>query len=564
MSNRKRDRKTRGVDVVGAPTSTSLNDQVVVQGSKTPSKPKDANALSTGKGRTAVKQNAIASRSGSKASSGAATESKSGRTSDGAQVEDASRNHAEASRRAAEKRRQQNRNEWKRALRLFWLKNRTMLTVVLAVFIVVEGSVVWFYPAQWWKPVLAVASVSVVLMLWRNMKAAFKCVLSLALTIMMAALAVQSGYAYGGMNTAALWGMAVLTGWAVAVLISYVAHPMTSRWTISLVSAAVGFMMGYTFMPLGMIPVGVATILGAILMEVSFLAGEALRRKMGAFRPAKEWQTKEYGRLQKTMKSLWPDMKAVGVKLLGSWSTTVWYGVDCPTVVMVPLDLDESLNDSKRWGLTYHHRNIQSMASWIIMKIARIVREPAPVVVFIDQYGINEASKGDAETMGFKMNDSVNYVYAGIMDGSVTSVTALRKTMTALVRRFQGLEYATAKQTGKMDKEIGRDWTNHLAKTLKRHEDLKRKISKAGSIGTTKDQNGSIASSYDKADGMITKSGKAGVDTSKVDPTGKGTKDTDAKTPKTKLDRNGHEVKGSPLSKQKERDLHRALDKLDL
>lgn len=457
-----------------------------------------------------------------------------------------SRDTREISRKAAEKRHRQNRNEWRRALRLFWLKNRTMITIMIAVFIVVEGSVAWFYPSQWWKPVIAAASVSVVLILWRNMKAAFKCVVSLGLTIMMAALAVQSGYAYGGMNTAALWGTAVLTGWALAVLISYVAHPMTSRWTISLVSAAMGFMMGYTFMPAGMIAIGLASVLGAIFMEASFLLGEALRRKMGAFKPAKEWQIKEYGRLQKTMKSLWPGMKAVGLKILGTWSTTVWYGVNCPTIVMIPLDLTESFRDTKRWGLVYRHRNIQPMAVWLITKAARIVREPAPVVVFVDQNGVNEASKGSAETMGFKLNDSINYVYAGILDGSETSVSALRKTMTDLVKRFHGLDYATAKQVEKLDKYIGKDWTRHLTKELKTHTELAMKISGKTSEVTATDGKGRSS----------VKTGAAGKRTKTA---GSGETFTNVR-----LDRNGHEVREESMSKDKQRALAKALDRMDL
>lgn len=464
----------------------------------------------------------------------------------------ASRDTGEISRKAAERRHRQNRNEWRRALRLFWLKNRTMITIMTAVFIVVEGSVAWFYPSQWWKPVLAAASVSVVLILWRNMKAAFKCVVSLGLTIMMAALAVQSGYAYGGMNTAALWGTAVLTGWALAVLISYVVHPMTSRWTISLVSAAVGFMMGYTFMPAGMIAIGVASVLGAIFMEALFLFGEALRRKMGAFKPAKEWQIKEYGRLQKTMKSLWPGMKAVGLKILGTWSTTVWYGVNCPTIVMIPLDLTESFKDTKRWGLVYRHRNIQPMAVWLITKVARIVCEPAPVVVFVDQNGINEASKGSAETMGFKLNDSINYVYAGILDGSETSVSVLRKTMTDLVKRFRGLDYATAKQVEKLDKYIGKDWTRHLTKELKAHTELAMKISGKTSEVTADDGKGDTESK-----------GRSGVKPGVVCKRTKTAGSSETFT-NVRLDRNGHEVREESLSEDKQRALTKALDRMDL
>lgn len=464
-----------------------------------------------------------------------------------------SRDSKEISRKAAEKRRQQNKNEWKRALRLFWLKNRTMITIITAVFIVVEGSVAWFYPTQWWKPVLAVSSVSAVLILWRNMKAAFKCALSLGLTIMMAALAVQSGYAYGGMNTAALWGTAVLTGWALAVLISYIVHPMTSRWTISLVSAAVGFMMGYTFMPTGMIAIGIASVLGAIFMETAFLIGEALRRKMGLFKPAKEWQVKEYGRLQKTMKSLWPGMKAVGLKILGTWSTTVWYGVNCPTIVMIPLNLTESFRDTKRWGLVYRHRNIQPMAVWLITKVARIVREPAPVVVFIDQNGINEASKGSAETMGFKLNDSINYVYAGILDGSVMSVSALRKTMTALIKKFRGLNYATVKQVEKLDKYIGKDWTHHLAKELKAHNELAMKIS-------SKTPKISVASEVQTSndDGKDRSGGKTTVVNKRT-----GNADSRKAFTDVHLD-NGHEVKEESISKDKQKALAKTLDKMDL
>lgn len=433
----------------------------------------------------------------------------------------------EASKRAAQKRRKSSGGEWKRAFRLFWHRNRTMVTVIIAVFIVIEGSVAWFYPAQWWKPMLAMLSVSALVLLWRNLKAMLKCVLSLAMAFVMAALAVQSGYAYDGIDTSALWGLSILTGWAVAVLVSYFIQPMMSRWTMSLIATVFGFSASYMFMPLGKIAIMASAIGGSIIAGGLLLVAEAVRRRTGVIRPARDWNIKAYNRMDKTMRTLWPMMrKPVGVKLLGTWSTTVWYGEDCPTIIMIPLSLTESFRDSKRFGITYRHRSIQSMAVWMVLRMSRMVGSPSPIVVFVDQNGVNEASDGSAEVMGFRLNDSMEYVYAGIIDGSVTSVGALRKSMASLVRKFSGLQYATKKQADGIARNLDGDWERHLSR---------------------------IGGMHDAGSDVV-----ARVPESKDGPV-----DSDAGSDDA-LDRNGNKVESEPLSKSDERKLMKALRGLDL
>lgn len=360
---------------------------------------------------------------------------------------------------------------WRRALKAFWLYNRTPVTILMAIFIVVEGSVLWFYPQQWWKPFLSMLAIMVVIILWKNMKVVVKTLMSFGVSVVMAALAVQSGFAYGGANVASVWGMSVLTGWALIILVSYCYHPVMSRWAMALAGTGVGFAAGYAFMPLGVVAISVSTISFAVLTVLGCMAYEAgMRRLRNAWKPDKYWRDSSYRNVNKAMISLWPTVRKTRMKSMGTWTTGLWYGVNAPCIIMVPLALDESLKVSKLRGLVYHHRSIRANALWLMESLASRVKAPVPVVIFVDVNGKNQDTKGTGEVVSFTLTDSSQSVYAGLIDGS-GSVSTIRKALTKVIRRFSGMRYADDQQVKTIEDTISHDYEKHLDKLKRKNRD---------------------------------------------------------------------------------------------
>ena len=83
---------------------------------------------------------------------------------------------------------------FKSRAKMFVRRNANAITALLVIGIIVEGSVAWFYPSKWWQPLVAILVIAALVLAWRNLKAAIKLAVSLGLTVMLAALAIQSGF----------------------------------------------------------------------------------------------------------------------------------------------------------------------------------------------------------------------------------------------------------------------------------------------------------------------------------------------------------------------------------
>lgn len=335
-------------------------------------------------------------------------------------------------------------------IRPFLRRNANLLTAILVVAIIVEGSVAWFYPSRWWQPLVAIVAVSLLVLAWRNLKAAIKFVASLGFTVMLAALAIQSGFyltssAVGG----TIWGLSVLSSWAVSVLTSYMVVSTRSRWGVALASTISSYAVSYLFMEIGVVGVYLISVAASVLVTIVLLKSDWLSRvSKRSPRLLADWKP---GKIADAMKSLWPSAHEGDLKLTRKQSLPTWHGVGSPTVMLVPLDLDESMESTTKHGLTYHGRDVRAWLLWLSRKIASKGLRPAPLVILVDVNGANDSTSAHPEIIRVPDVDSTKAVYYGLMDGT-GSRSDLRNAIADLAKRFEGMEKATVKSEARMAK----------------------------------------------------------------------------------------------------------------
>lgn len=335
-------------------------------------------------------------------------------------------------------------------IRPFLRRNANLLTAILVVAIIVEGSVTWFYPSRWWQPLVAIVAVSLLVLAWRNLKAAIKFVASLGFTVMLAALAIQSGFyltssAVGG----TIWGLSVLSSWAVSVLASYMVVSTRSRWGVALASTISSYAVSYLFMEIGVVGVYLISVVTSVLVTIVLLKSDWFSRvSKRSPRLLVDWK---HGKIADAMKSLWPSAHEGDLKLTRKQSLPAWHGVGSPTVMFVPLDLDESMESTTKHGLTYHGRDVRAWLLWLSRKIASKGLRPAPLVILVDVNGANDSTSAHPEIIRVPDVDSAKAVYYGLMDGT-GSRSDLRNAIADLARRFEGMEKATVKSEARMAK----------------------------------------------------------------------------------------------------------------
>lgn len=335
-------------------------------------------------------------------------------------------------------------------IRPFLRRNANLLTAILVVAIIVEGSVAWFYPSRWWQPLVAIVAVSLLVLAWRNLKAAIKFVASLGLTVMLAALAIQSGFyltssAVGG----TIWGLSVLSSWAVSVLTSYMVVSTRSRWGVALASTISSYAVSYLFMEIGVVGVYLISVVASVLVTIVLLKSDWFSRmSKRSPRFLADWKR---GKIADAMKSLWPSAHEGDLKLTRKQSLPAWHGVGSPTVMFVPLDLDESMESTTKHGITYHGRDVRAWLLWLSRKIASKGLRPAPLVILVDVNGANDSTSTHPEIIRVPDVDSTKAVYYGLMDGT-GSRNNLRNAIADLARRFEGMEKATVKSEARLAK----------------------------------------------------------------------------------------------------------------
>lgn len=342
--------------------------------------------------------------------------------------------------------------EWKRAIRQFVHANANILTIAAVCLIVFEGSVIWFYPDRWWQPLVVLLALLALAIAWKNLKSVVKFLVSIGVTIMIAALAIQSGYyltatSIGGST----WGLSILSTWALSVFLSYVIVSTRSRWGVALTASIIGFLVSYSFMSLGVLPITIACVTSGTLASIIISKSDVLQvNSKRAFKLMRDWDHK---RMDDVMISLWPGMTSTVWRINKHGDGVIYHGEGCPTIVIIPIDLDESFELTARHGLTYHGRDVRRKVLWLESKAFASTGDPAPVIILADVNSMNQQTHGSYSVISVPRVDATTMSYVGVLD--VTgSRRQLHDRVAGLVGKFSGVEKATAKQEKKLEKRL--------------------------------------------------------------------------------------------------------------
>ena len=338
----------------------------------------------------------------------------------------------------------------------FVRRNANVLAILAGLFILIEGSTAVFYTSQWWKPLAVLAVIGVVALAWVNIRAVFKAVISAAITVMLAAGSIIAGYYYSASTGAgSAWGMVIIMVWVACIAISYWFPTSRSRWFTSLVSSVVAFLASYAVLmstgTMSMVMMA-AVIAGMAAFAVMMVLDMMHRNSRKSLNVADYDHKRIHGMMRKIMPSLWPGMTESIVSFGRKRKTWLWHGVGSPAVLLVPVDLNEELEPSKK-GLTYHGRDTGRNLNWMLSKTETLLRKVVPIVVLIDLKSMNKATAEEASLITVPRLDSNRVSYVGIMgaDGSADSV---KRRLAGCVARFSGYDLVDGKTDRKLTKRF--------------------------------------------------------------------------------------------------------------
>ena len=338
----------------------------------------------------------------------------------------------------------------------FVRRNANVLAILAGLFILIEGSTAVFYTSQWWKPLAVLAVIGVVALAWVNIKAVFKAVISAAITVMLAAGSIIAGYSYSTSTGAgSAWGMVIIMVWVACIAISYWFPTSRSRWFTSLVSSVVAFLASYAVLmstgTMSMVMM-VAIIAGMAAFAVMMVLDMMHRNSRKSLNVSDYDHKRIHDMMRKIMPSLWPGMTESIVSFGRKRKTWLWHGVGSPAVLLVPVDLNEELEPSKK-GLTYHGRDTGRNLNWMLSKTETLLRKVVPILVLIDVRSMNKATAEESSLITVPRLDSNRVSYVGIMgaDGSADSV---KKRLAGCVTRFSGYDLVDGKTDRKLTKRF--------------------------------------------------------------------------------------------------------------
>lgn len=309
--------------------------------------------------------------------------------------------------------------------RIFYKNNSTLLTVILCLLIIVEGSIIWFYPHLILKSTIIIACLALLVLVWRNFKVVMKFAVSLGLTIVLAAYATISGTL---VSHTPLNGVLILLFWAISVTESYYLVTVRSRWSASLIVSVLCFIT--TIILLDAHPVW-TTITGIVVSLVGTFIILKFENIIIRWKGLKPLENQRFDEVTGSMVNVWPEIRFTTRRLRKNVNVGIYSGTNCPTFVIIPLSLDESIKKGFMGGLTYHGFNVGKSITYYVKIVESWGLKQAPIVVFWDVKGWNNSSKDESKIISVPMVDSNNPAYVGIISGTSnfkSDITNIGKT----------------------------------------------------------------------------------------------------------------------------------------
>jgi hypothetical protein len=345
------------------------------------------------------------------------------------------------------------------ALARFVNKNSTPLTIITALFIAVEGSTLWFHPESWWQPLLALLAGSVIVLLWVNVKVIIRAGLSIALAVMLFTFAVMVGYSYTNSSVGgSLMGLSILMAWMMVITVSYFTASSRSRWMASAIASIMAFAIEYTLLPLRSIVVIVAAgVIAGLLSGLIALKSDwfSVRSRRGLRVDVESDDLGLLDRCRKVMTSLWPDAEFGSFKIQRGRRAWVWFGEHSPTIVLLPITMDEALGTESKRGFTYKHRLIRRSLQWTQSRIELKMPGPYPIPIILDVNKVNTDTVDEPAVITYQMLNSGNVGYYGLV--SVPKSNQRFKTMlAACVAKFNGAKPLTHREYKRMHSKMHR------------------------------------------------------------------------------------------------------------
>jgi hypothetical protein len=343
-----------------------------------------------------------------------------------------------------------------RAIRSFLMKNSVPLTGMTSLIIIIEGSVLWFYPQQWWKPLLGLFGVLVIVIIWMNARVMIRAGLSIIGLIILSALAVLTGASYSGSSLGgSILGMSVIFTWLFILTASYFMTSTRSRWMTTITSAAVTFGIEYGLLTTGdlriilSIGVGIGIVFGLIVLKSDIFIHYG-KNKIHILGDDDD-HDQVHHRIDKIMRSLWPSVKSGSIKTLRGKSLWVWYSTGGLILVIIPAVMDEGLNPDKK-GFTYHGRPVIRFLQWMQNRVDQKIPGLYPIVILLDVNSVNDDTSVHSGIISYPSVNGAGQSYVGVV--SIGRDQDVKIQIADCVSRFNGVPRLTDKDVRKIDRKL--------------------------------------------------------------------------------------------------------------
>jgi hypothetical protein len=333
-------------------------------------------------------------------------------------------------------------------------ENFKYISATVALFIVVETSVLYYDSSSWWKPVGLLIGLLAVLLIWKNAKTLVKSVLSIIMMLVFATFAVMSGYSLTASATGgAVWGCSIIAGYSIFLMISSFMVSTRNKWLMAIAASFVQFVVSYSFMPFGVLVLSLVGLASGVIAFALFMRSLDFFTRHSKNYP-KNATDFDYTSLSKSMKNLSRKYHEGTARI--KTNHRVYYGAGLPTYVFIPMKLDAEFKENKKGRLSYHKRNVLHYLAYWFLKSTYAIRQPNAIVVFIDTMGWNTASKDEPKILALPNANSSRSDYVGLMNGLGSNKTIM-KTVRQVYMQFANAVVSTDKDVRTITKRLTTD-----------------------------------------------------------------------------------------------------------
>lgn len=332
--------------------------------------------------------------------------------------------------------------------------NSWVLTIALIVLILGETAILMERPAYWWGVPVVVIVLTIVALVWSNARFIIKAAIAIFVLLVEIALCFVSGTSLTTeIDGGTMWSVLMLTGWMVGLAVTYFLPIQHSRWTSIGFASIIGFILGYTLMPYGVLACGIGAAVSTTIAAALF-----------AWDPVQAFMLRKRGPQLTTLNDVQMDTLNTAMTSVNdaykqavlTWrhgEQPVYHGTGLPVYVFVPITVNGKVRETKRHGTMVNGIRLSLWAQRVLIHMHGTIRDPFPVVCFLDMNGALTDNEEKPIILDAPLVDTTGNMHAAII-GMNNGRRSMRNRVRMLTTMFTGARPATEKNEARLVKKV--------------------------------------------------------------------------------------------------------------